>query len=137
MPPDAKHETVGHWLALAKEELRIANELGRLAEPSFHGACFHAQQSAEKAIKAALIACDVAFPFIHDLVRLAELLPGQLRAKIKAAPISKLTPWAVDARYFEIGFTVTAEDAKLAIGTAQQVLEHCAGFLNDQGYGAR
>ncbi len=36
--------------------------------------CFHAQQAAEKAIKALLIDRDIEFPYIHDIAGLFALL---------------------------------------------------------------
>lgn len=36
--------------------------------------CFNAQQAAEKAIKAVLIARNIEFPYVHDLARLLSLL---------------------------------------------------------------
>ncbi len=42
--------------------------------PSYDGACFHAQQCAEKYLKARLCEADIAFSKIHDLVALLELV---------------------------------------------------------------
>lgn len=38
--------------------------------------CWLAQQAAEKALKAALVLEDIAFPFTHDLDALRNRLPG-------------------------------------------------------------
>jgi len=65
-------------------------------------ACFHAQQAAEKYMKAYLICRGVDFPFIHNVEKLVEEA-----AKIDpefadlTALGSELTPYAVDLRYDE------------------------------------
>jgi HEPN domain-containing protein len=52
----------------ARREFQASNE------PNYDAACFHAQQSIEKLIKAVLIHNDVAPPRIHNLERLHEML---------------------------------------------------------------
>ncbi|MCY4615587.1 MAG: HEPN domain-containing protein [Chloroflexi bacterium] len=46
-------------------------------------ACFHSQQAAEKALKAALVLEGIEFPYVHDLTRLRNLLPrGVVRRSV-------------------------------------------------------
>lgn len=62
--------------------------------------CFHAQQAAEKAIKAVLIRRGIPFPYVHDLAALLTLLEkatGELPNCIREA--ERLTQFAVEARY--------------------------------------
>ena len=40
--------------------------------PNYDGICFHAQQCAEKYLKARLCEADISFPKVHDLVALLE-----------------------------------------------------------------
>ena len=63
---------------------------------------FHAQQAAEKAMKAVLAAAGVDFPWTHDL----QLLLGRLEAAGVEVPegvsaARRLSPWAVEYRYGE------------------------------------
>jgi HEPN domain-containing protein/predicted nucleotidyltransferase len=60
-PPDDPRE----WLNRARSNLRRAAE--RLEGVYLEDLCYDAQQAAEKAIKAVLIAQGVRFPFVHDL----------------------------------------------------------------------
>ncbi len=62
--------------------------------------CFHAQQAAEKSIKAILALDDVDYPWRHDLRELLELLGGsQPGLDAIRGPIVALTPFAVAGRY--------------------------------------
>ena len=67
--------TVREWLDKAEGDFRTARrEFEAPDEPNYDAACFHAQQSVEKLIKAVLIHHDIAPPRIHNLERLCELL---------------------------------------------------------------
>jgi HEPN domain-containing protein len=63
---------VWRWLRLAREDLAAARHLADAADLPHRVACLLAQQSAEKAIKAVLVAEDVDPPKLHDLRRLLE-----------------------------------------------------------------
>jgi len=86
------------WLSRARSDLALAR-----AKPKgvyLEDLCFHAQQAAEKAIKALLICHRVQFPYVHDLAALLTLLEratGELPEHIRQA--ERLTQFAVRARY--------------------------------------
>ncbi len=65
------------WLRYAHSDLELAR-VGRPAEVLFEGLCFHAQQAAEKAIKALLIAEGVPPPRTHNIRTLLDLLPHEI-----------------------------------------------------------
>lgn len=58
---------------------------------------FHAQQAAEKALKALLVAHEVSPPRTHDLAQLLVLLP--VAPPIESATVEPLTDYAVVPRY--------------------------------------
>jgi HEPN domain-containing protein len=61
---------------------------------------FHAQQAAEKLLKAALAGSGVTPPRIHDIRRLARLLEDAgLSPPQAVSDARRLTPWAVEFRY--------------------------------------
>ena len=61
------------WLEFARRDLRIVAALH--ADPTlFTAACVHAQQAAEKSLKAVLVLHDLPVPFTHDLAYLRRLL---------------------------------------------------------------
>ena len=62
-----KAETA-EWIEKAEGDLRTARrEFSVSDEPNYDAACFHAQQCAEKYLKARMIEVGVTFPRIHDL----------------------------------------------------------------------
>ena len=86
------------WLRHARSDLAIARAYplrGALIE----ALCFHAQQAAEKAIKAVLIAKGVAPPRTHNIGTLLDRLPSELVVPFDLHEVSDLTDFAVTARY--------------------------------------
>jgi HEPN domain-containing protein len=85
--------------------------------------CFCAQQAAEKAIKAILIANGIEFPFVHDLGRLLSLLESQgvdIPAHIRKA--SRISNYAVASRY-PLDDEPTNEDYAEATSIAEMVVQ--------------
>ncbi|MDP2827234.1 MAG: HEPN domain-containing protein [Sulfuricellaceae bacterium] len=63
-------------------------------------ACFHAQQAAEKALKAIMCLHGLEYRRTHDLEELAAKLTGAgFTPPISEAQFSRLTPYAVEFRY--------------------------------------
>ena len=59
------------WVAKAEGDFSTMEREVRVTEsPNFEGVCFHAQQCAEKYLKACLCEAEVAFGKVHDLVAL-------------------------------------------------------------------
>jgi hypothetical protein len=88
------------WLAVAREDLRIAEACIALQEPALGGAAYHLQQAAEKAVKGILTLMATPFRRTHDLEE-----PGFLAATVvpeagtlfgRLAPI---TVWNTAYRY--------------------------------------
>ena len=65
-------DLVKGWLRKADSDLTSAS-LCVEREQALDTACFHAQQAAEKWLKAYLTAYGVALPFVHNLEKLIEL----------------------------------------------------------------
>ena len=61
--------------------------------------CFHAQQAAEKALKALLVARGTEPPYTHDLGALAALLPGEVHLGVSPDELGELTTHATGSRY--------------------------------------
>ncbi len=62
------------WLRYSMEDLEAAETLAK-TKVSLRQVCFLAQQSAEKAIKAVLVFCQIEFPKSHDLEALVNMIP--------------------------------------------------------------
>ena len=104
---------VAEWLRKAIGDLRTAErELSITDRVNLDAVCFHAQQAAEKVLKAFLESRGQNPPKIHDLVHLRALVstlaPGWT---IPLHELSELSHSAVEARY--PGFSASAQDARL------------------------
>ena len=63
------------WVEKAEGDYASAQrELRARKSPNYDSACFHAQQCAEKYLKARLQEAEISFPKTHDLTKLLDLL---------------------------------------------------------------
>ena len=115
-----KVDLVKGWLRKAESDLlnaKICTEAGQ----SLDTACFHAQQAAEKYIKAYLTEHDIDFPFIHNLEKLVELC---IQQDISFSEIKNLclhlTPYAVELRYDD-EFWPSVETTREAFNAGQTI----------------
>ncbi len=87
------------WVRKAESDL-LALQFALDAGLALDAACFHAQQAAERLLKAYLIERDVDFPFTHNLSRLIALCRQQDATFDSLTPLATiLTPYAVELRY--------------------------------------
>jgi HEPN domain-containing protein len=85
--------------------------------------CFHAQQAAEKAIKALLIKHSVKFPYVHDIVELLTVLEKaghKIPKPVKQA--GGLTRFAVFTRYPGIAEAISEDEYAEALTIAAEVI---------------
>ena len=108
------------WLRYAEDDLDAARVLAEADAPP-RTAAFHAQQSAEKALKAFLVAGGHTVPRVHDLVALVAQVPDVVGLPDRRE-LDLLTDYAVDSRYPDDMPDVSDEDARTAIVTAEAVL---------------
>ncbi len=110
------------WLTRARGDLALARV--PLPEGGFYeDLCFHAQQAAEKALKAVYLSRGWTFRYIHDL----EELFTDLQAKGLSIPEQILeavilTDYALDTRYPGIANPITHEEYKRAVTLAERVV---------------
>ncbi|MFH1117956.1 MAG: HEPN domain-containing protein [Pseudomonadota bacterium] len=97
---EVKKILLSQWLNKAEQDMRAAEVLLSAEPPFLYPACFHAQQAAEKYLKAALTRHQIEFPKTHAIEQLLDLLkqaePETASALSEAA---ELTPYGVDIRY--------------------------------------
>lgn len=116
------------WIDHAEDDANAAGKLLRGKKPSVYGACFHAQQCAEKYMKALLVVKGERFPMIHDLVTLNSLLQrAGINMEISENDLGLLSSYAVRARYS--GERPEIEDAKEAIQIAKIIRKFPRTFL--------
>lgn len=125
---------VSRWLRYAREDLEIAESIIENGQAA-RAACFHAQQCAEKAIKATLIFSGLDFPKTHNLRQLCELLPDGWSLAADPARYAELTVWAVETRYPGDVPEATADDARAAVRQAREVYEATTADLESRGCG--
>jgi HEPN domain-containing protein len=90
--------------------------------------CFHAQQAAEKSIKAVLLANEIRFPYTHDIAKLITLVKD---AGIPWDQAADLTGYAAETRYPGSVEPVSEEDYRQAIEIAEQVLAWAVSLIED------
>jgi|SRR5215211_5930609 len=124
---------VSSWLRFAEEDLEVAEVIIE-QEQAPRAACFHAQQCAEKAIKASLIFLGVPFRKVHDLELLSQELPDDWTLSKDPERLSELTVWAVEPRYPGDFPEASEDDAKTAVDQAREILETTLEDLEKHGY---
>lgn len=108
------------WVEIAEGDYDAAKQIQQGPNPIYRIICFHAQQCAEKYLKAWLQEANIPSPRTHNLVELLSLIltaqPAWNSWKVDLAELSK---HAVDTRY--LGQLPTAADAEQAMQTCEMV----------------
>ncbi len=112
----------------AEEDYEAARALVRKRKPNLSNAvCFHAQQCAEKCLKAFLTYHRISFPKTHDLLDLLELAKRADPAlELLRSDLEYLEPYAVEFRY--PGEFATRQEAK----RSAQMVTHVRGAFRDR-----
>lgn len=108
------HALTREWIDKAEGDFHTASrEMRARKAPNYDAVCFHAQQCAEKYLKAYLQEQGQRFPLVHDLIELLELcLPYDGTFELQRDLLKDLTKYAVEFRY--PGETAVKEDAQAA-----------------------
>lgn len=118
------------WITQAEEDLLWAEV--SLKEKIFRGACFAAQQSAEKSLKAFLLSKDITTPKIHDLVTLNQkCLNLESSFKEIEQECSMLSPYYISSRYPDVVQfeEYSQEQVKKAVEDARKVVNFVKSLL--------
>ncbi|MHB1688933.1 MAG: HEPN domain-containing protein [Ignavibacteriaceae bacterium] len=112
---------VKKWINYAEEDLRLANHSLTLESGCpFRLTAYHAQQCAEKYLKAFLVFHQIDFPYTHSITRLLEICAEIINTdELTEAEI--LTSFAITTRYPGEDEEVTKEEALEAIRVADLV----------------
>ena len=99
-PEEAIQSLALQWFAKAGADFDVAVHLMREGSRFREIVCFHAQQAAEKYLKALLVRRQVEFPKTHDIKDLLDLLDTVHPAAAEALRDAEfLTPFGVKIRY--------------------------------------
>jgi HEPN domain-containing protein len=123
--------TTLEWIDKAEGDFAIAQMSYRARKnPNYDAACFHAQQCAEKYLKARLEEAGLAVPKTHNLYALLTLvLPIEPTWNVLAADLNVLSAFAVAYRYPGISATrIDANDAIRRCRRARSVVRQTFGL---------
>jgi HEPN domain-containing protein len=128
LPEKAQPGSAADWLRRARSDLALAG-LSLPPDVLYNDLCFHAQQAAEKSIKAVLVHHGIALPKIHDIAHLIALLPQNAPPPPAAEDAASLTSYAVMIRYPGDYEDVTEEDYREAVRIAESVYAWAARII--------
>jgi len=124
-----KADLVRGWLRKAASD--VVSMQATLQAGSLDGACFHAQQAAEKYLKGFLTYHDRPFPTTHNLTELTSICAAIDAMFHSLAPIAaELTPYAVRLRYDD-SFWPAQDVAERACDSARTVRQFVVSRLPD------
>ncbi len=118
------------WLLRANSDLNLA----RLSQPDgvlLEDLCFHAQQAAEKALKALLVANSVAVPSTHSIRRLIDLLPEEINIPVEIQDATILADYSVSSRYPGDFEPVSEDEHRAAVRLAEAVVAWAADLIGN------
>ena len=125
-------DEAGRWLAFARGDLDSARTLLGTNTPN-RNVGYLAQQSAEKALKAAILLNNAPFDMTHDLNAVAAQLPADFLSPVGTADLAWLADLETSARYPDEGDVITGDDARRAVGMTDTILAAVAAHFLSHG----
>jgi HEPN domain-containing protein len=115
------NDLTAEWIAKAEGDYATAGrELRARRRPNYDAVCFHAQQTAEKYLKAFLQEQGADFPKTHSLIELLQLVaPLDASFELQRDVLIRLERYAVRYRY--PGESADLDEARSAFKSAQAV----------------
>lgn len=129
-PEQVIRDFVRQWLDKAEEDLKAGEVLLDSDLEDFDSVGFHAQQAAEKFIKAVLVRHQIPFPKSHNIALLRELA-AQVDKTLaeKLSPADSLTPYGVEFRYPGESEPVSREQGAGAVQIAKEIRKEILAHL--------
>lgn len=120
-PEQVKWDFVQQWLDKARKDLATGEIILREDFEDYENSGFHAQQAAEKFIKAFLVRHQIQFPKSHDIALLRQLV-ARVDSKLaeKLATADALTPYGVEFRYPGDLPSVSRDEGETALRLAEE-----------------
>lgn len=123
MPPSRDPSDPREWLRRARSNLAIASASPASPEIVYDDLCFEAEQAAEKAVKAVLVARQQDFPKSHNIGELLDLVEGAgVAVPVDVAEARRLTRYAVGGRYPRFGEDASSEEWRRAAALAERTV---------------
>lgn len=128
-------EKVKMWIEIADEDLRIAKHAFSLeSNVPYRMICYHAQQCAEKYLKAFLVYHLIDFPYTHSIDVLIKLCKEKEDFSEKLQDASELTNYAIAMRYPGDYSKLKKEDAVKAVELGENVKSVVTKALSNAGF---
>src|SRR4030042_199386 len=121
-PEDIAPGSTSDWLRHAWSDLELARVV-RNSRILLEDLSFHAEQAAEKALKAVLIFKSIPFPKTHNIRTLLDRLPQDVIPTKEVKEAASLTHYAVLSRYPGDLEPVTDEEYRKALSLAEIVVK--------------
>ncbi len=113
---------VKQWVEKAETDYKVCQFLLKMGDSlPFDAISFHAQQCAEKYLKARLVYLSINFPKTHDVGEIVKLFPPGSNIPLTIAEQEKLTDFAWMGRYPGDQEPVTQLQAEEAASLAEKV----------------
>jgi len=126
---------VKQWMIYGDEDLRLARHaLTLLSGCPYRLIAYHAQQCAEKYLKAYLVFHRIDFPYTHNISRLLELCEENSRWPGKIYEAEELTAFAITVRYPGEDEKVAKKEALRAVDIATKVKQTVRKTLKKEGF---
>jgi len=114
---------VQRWLDMAEDDITTAETMMSTPPPRTRVVCFHAQQCAEKCLKAYLVLKDHHFEKKHDLPYLISLCEKYDPEFSKLETVTAgMTIYAVTSRYPDDWREIPVDEAREALNNARTVM---------------
>jgi HEPN domain-containing protein len=121
-PEEVKKVIVRQWLAKADQDMKVSEALLAAEQPFLYPACFHAQQAAEKYLKALLTWHQIEFPKTHAIEQLLDLIKhADAETALSLRDAAVLSPYGVDIRYPSDQPEPNLEETRQAVELAGKV----------------
>lgn len=117
-----KRDETSVWIKKAESDLAVVRQLTKGAAGPWDAVCFHAQQCAEKMLKAFLVDNGLCPERTHDLIFLLTACRRcDQSLEPLAQPCRELNPYAIHVRYPDELAEPSGDDARKATQNAEAV----------------
>jgi len=126
---------VNQWMIYGDEDLRLAvHSLTLTSGCPYRLIAYHAQQCAEKYLKAYLVFHKIDFPYTHNISSLLDLCAAKADWTETLRDAEELTPFAVTARYPGEDEEVSKKEALRSVEIASCVQRVVRDALKQEGF---
>jgi HEPN domain-containing protein len=121
------------WMKHALSDLKFAKLGQKKKDILYQQICFHAQQAAEKALKAVLLYRKIDFPLTHDIEGLIDIFDKAgipVPSDFQSAGV--LTPYAVETRYPGNWDEMTEKEVNEAIKLGSKIVTWSKKYIKER-----